>query len=596
MQNAKTVLGVIHERGKKGLPLERVYRQLFNPDLYRLAYGRIYRNRGAMTPGSTPETADGMSQEKIESIIDALRHERYHWTPVRRTYIKKKHSKKQRPLGLPTWSDKLVQEVLRLILDAYFDPQLSVHSHGFRHGHGCHTALREIYHNWQATAWFIEGDISQYFDCIDHQVLLNILAEKIHDGRFLRLIGELLKAGYLEDWKFNATLSGTPQGGVLSPVLANIYLDRLDKFVENTLLPAYNRGDKRRHSVEYTNISAYVRYHKRKGHYQKAKELRRKMQTMPSKDPNDPEYRRLRYVRYADDFLLGFNGPRSEAEEIKQQLGQFLRDTLKLELSESKTLITHARTQGAHFLGYEVTILQEDSARDRRGQRSINGQIGLKVPVDVIREKSQRYQKHGKPVHLQARTHDSVYSIVAQYQQEYRGIVQYYQMAYNLHRLNDLRWTMEQSLTKTLATKLKISVHQVYRRYQTTIQTATGRAKVLQVTVQREGKQPLVTHWGGIPLRWQIDAALDDQPKRIWNDRTELLERLLADTCELCGSRQYIQVHHVRHLKDLRSKQGQVTPTWVKVMAARHRKTLVVCRDCHVNIHAGRPTRMCGVD
>jgi group II intron reverse transcriptase/maturase len=242
MRTADQVLSIIHERGKRGLPLERVYRLLFNPALYLKAYGKIYRNNGALTPGSTEETVDGMSMSTIEAIIEALRYERYHWTPARRIYIEKRHSKKKRPLGLPSWSNKLLQEVMRLILSAYYEPQFSPSSHGFRPGRGCHTALSEIYHKWVGTKWMVEGDIAQCFDALDHSVLLSILSENIHDGRFLRLIEGLLKAGYLEEWRYHATYSGSPQGGILSPLLANIYLDKLDKFVETTLAPACTRG------------------------------------------------------------------------------------------------------------------------------------------------------------------------------------------------------------------------------------------------------------------------------------------------------------------------------------------------------------------
>src|SRR5215210_273658 len=235
MREAETILSIVRERGRRGLPLERVYRLLFNPELYLTAYEKIYRNDGALTPGSTGETADGMSLAKIEAITGALRHERYRWRPARRVYIEKPRSNKLRPLGIPSWSDKLVQEVIRLILEAYYEPQFSDRSHGFRPGRGCHTALSEIQRKWSGTTWFVEGDISDCFGSLDHSILLSILAEKIHDNRFLRLIENLLKAGYLEEWRFNATLSGTPQGGILSPILSNIYLDRLDKYVEQAL-------------------------------------------------------------------------------------------------------------------------------------------------------------------------------------------------------------------------------------------------------------------------------------------------------------------------------------------------------------------------
>jgi group II intron reverse transcriptase/maturase len=459
MRDAETILSIIRDRGRRGLPLERVYRLLFNPNLYLTAYGKIYRNAGAMTPGSTEETVDGMSLAKIEAIIDVLRHERYRWRPARRVYIEKPHSSKLRLLGLPTWSDKLLQEIIRLILEAYYEPQFSDQSHGFRPGRGCHTALTEIQRKWVGTAWFIEGDISDCFGSLDHEILISILSEKIHDGRFLRLIENLLKAGYLEDWKFNATLSGSPQGGIVSPILSNIYLDRLDKFVEKTLLPQYNRKTRRKTHSEYLSLTGRARRLANKGEKEEARELRKRFQRLPSKDPNDPDYRRLRYARYADDFLLGFSGPREEAEEIQQRLTEHMRDELKLELSKEKTLITHARSEAARFLGYEITVMHGDHKHDRKGRRTLNGGIGLKVPADVVRAKCALYMRHGKPIHRPEVTHDSVFSIVARYQQEFRGIVEYYRLAYNLStQLDRLKWVMETSLTKTLAHKLRGSV------------------------------------------------------------------------------------------------------------------------------------------
>src|SRR5438270_7470113 len=369
MRKAETILGLIRERGKKGLPLERVYKLLFNKDLYLTAYGKIYRNKGAMTHGVTEETPDGMSLEKIDAIIEALRYERYHWLPARRTYIPKKNGKK-RPLGMPVWSDKVLQEVIRQILEAYFEPQFSDHSYGFRPGCGCHTALREIYRQWSGTVWFIEGDISQCFDALDHELLLKTLSERIHDGRLLNLMRELLDAGYLEDWKFHQTLSGVPQGGVVSPILSNILLDKLDKYVETYLIPRYTKGDKKRANEKYAQLIKQAHYQRKQGHTQRSEQLRRQAQKLPSGDPADPNYRRLRYVRYADDFLLGFIGPRWEAEEIKQHIGEFLRDELKLELSHTKTLLTHARSEAARFLGYEITIVQKDSKRTIRDTNS----------------------------------------------------------------------------------------------------------------------------------------------------------------------------------------------------------------------------------
>jgi len=388
MRTAETILGLIKERGKKGLPLERLYKLLFNKDLFLEAYGKIYRNKGAMTHGMTDETPDGMSLAKIDAIIEALRYERYHWLPARRTYIPKKSGKK-RPLGMPVWSDKLVQEVIRQLLEAYFEPQFSDRSHGFRPERGCHTALREIYYRWKGTVWFLEGDISHCFDKLNHELLLEILHEQIHDQRFSRLMRELLDAGYLEDWTFHQTLSGVPQGGIVSPILSNILLDRLDRFVETVLIPHYTRGTRRRENLEYRKLIMRSWRHRRQGNIEKAEALRKQAQRLPSQDMRDPNYRRLNYVRYADDFLLGFIGPRSEAEAIKQQLRKFLQEELKLELSEEKTLLTHASSEAARFLGYEVTTLQDDTKHTKRNTngtgtetmcRSINSGIGLRVP------------------------------------------------------------------------------------------------------------------------------------------------------------------------------------------------------------------------
>jgi group II intron reverse transcriptase/maturase len=594
MRTAETVLGIIRKRGSNGLPLEDAYRQLFNPDLYLAAYGKIAANQGAMTRGVTTETVDGMSLKRIQDIIDAIRTERYRWTPVRRVNIPKSNGK-TRPLGVPTWSDKLLQECIRLILEAYYEPQFSQTSHGFRPERGCHTALKTISQQWTGTTWFIEGDISQCFDSLDHMVLLSILREKIHDNRFLRLIENMLKAGYLEDWKYHATYSGTPQGGIVSPILSNIYLDRLDKFIEQRLLPAFNHGTRRKMYPLYNRMNVRAWEMERTGKRAEARILRKHLMTLPTVDPNDPGFRRLRYIRYADDFILGFVGPRHEAEEIKLRVGTFLRDSLKLELSDSKTLITHARTEAARFLGYDIRVHQDNTYRRKahRG-RTINGNVALQVPVEVIRKHCRKHTRGGKPMHRAELLERSVFDILAQYQMEYRGLAEYYALAGNRSvRFPRLRWVMEVGLGKTLASKLKISVSQVWNRYGTTFQTPNGPRRGLEVRIDRGDKPPLVTRWGGITLAYSRDRTpvLNDQPAPLRIGHTDLIQRLLADACEVCGSTDQVQVHHVRHLKDLQRPGRAERPRWLKVMASRRRKTLVVCLGCHTDIHAGRPVQ-----
>lgn len=595
MQTAVAYLELIRERGKKGLPLERVYRQLFNRDLFLTAYGKIYRNKGATTHGVTDETPDGMSLEKIDTITEALRHERYQWLPARRTYIPKKNGKK-RPLGMPVWSDKLVQEVIRLILEAYYEPQFSDHSHGFRPERGCHTALKEVYRTWLGTAWVIEGDISQCFDKLNHELLLKTLEERIHDGRLLNLMRELLDAGYMEDWTFNRTLSGVPQGGIVSPILSNILLNKLDKFVETVLIPKYTKGAIRGLNHEYDRLMNRSKYHRQRGNAEKAEGLRKQAQTLPSRDAHDPEYRRLKYVRYADDFLLGFSGPKSEAEEIKQALRDFLRDELKLELSEEKTLITHARSEAARFLGYEVTVIQDDPKRfiteKGRDRRSLNGKIGLRVPKDVVETKCKSYMRKGHPIHRATLLQESDFTILATYQLEFRGIVEYYRLAYNLASLQKLKWVMEYSLLKTLANKFRMPLPQVVKKYRTETVINDKKYKILRVSIPRQDKKPLVATWGGVSLSWNIKATLEDQPPTVKRGHhSELVQRLLAGYCELCGATENVEVHHVRAMKDLHSYPGREKPEWVKRMIALKRKTMPLCRTCHEDVTNGRPLR-----
>src|SRR5579863_8194783 len=289
MQEAGVVLSVFRERGRQGLPLTQLYRQMFNRELYLLAYGNIYSNQGAMTPGASEETADGMSEEKTGQITGLMRNERYRFSPARRVYIPKKNGK-LRPLGLPSWSDKLVGEVVRLLLEAYYEPQFSGRSHGFRKGRGCHTALREIQRTWTGTVWFIEGDISDCFGSFSHDILLGILAEKIRDNRFLRLIRNMLKAGYLEGWQYHDTLSGVPQGGVTSPVLSNIYLHKLDEFVETVLIPEYTRGKLRARNPEYRKVERAIRQARQRGDRTLVRSLYRRLHSLPSQDPYDPSY------------------------------------------------------------------------------------------------------------------------------------------------------------------------------------------------------------------------------------------------------------------------------------------------------------------
>ena len=584
MQETGVVLGVLRERGRKGLPCTQLYRQMFNRELYLTAYGNIYSNQGAMTPGANEETADGMSEEKIEQIIGLMRNERYRFSPARRIYIPKKNGR-LRPLGLPSWSDKLAGEVVRLLLEAIYEPQFSRWSHGFRRNRGCHTALRDIQNTWTGTTWFIEGDISDCFGSLDHEILLRILAEKIHDQRFLRLIRNMLKAGYLEDWEYRDSLSGCPQGGVVSPILSNVYLDKLDKFVEQELIPQYTRGTRRKCNPEYDRIQYQLARARKRGDRAAARDLEKQLRSLPASDPMDPGYRRLKYTRYADDHILGFIGPKAEAEEIKAKLAKFLRETLGLELNQQKTLITHARSQHARFLGYDITV-QHSRDKITGGRRTVNGTIALRVPRDVIKAQTARYRRRGKPSHRPRLQNLDDYNIVRKYGAEYAGVVNYYLLARDVYRLTTLRWNAESSMLRTLARKHRSSVAKIAARHKAKIETSDGLRTCFEARKHREGKKDLVARFGGIILRQDRRAVIrDPAPAPAAYPRKELVKRLRTRECELCETGTTVTVHQVTGLKTL-GKPGPGQPAWAALMAKMRRKTLIVCAPCHGWIHA----------
>jgi hypothetical protein len=376
---------------------------------------------------------------------------------------------------------------------------------------------------------------------------------------------------------------------VASPILSNIYLHRLDSFVENVLIPEYTQGERRAPNPAYRRVQDAAARARRRGDHATARALRKQLRGLPSRDPNDPGYRRLRYVRYADDHLLGFTGPKAEAEEIKQRLAQFLRDDLKLELSEDKTLITHARTGAASFLGYQITVQHGDHLL-HRGNRTVNGTIALRVPKAAITARCARYLKRGNPAHRTRLINHDDHTIVATYGAEYRGVVQYYLLANDVWRLGRLRWAMETSLLKTLAAKHRSTVPKMARTYRATIDTPHGPRRCFQASTQREGRAPLVARFGGIPLKRHKTAAITDRQPIPTTARKELIGRLLAGRCEVCGGMVDVEVHHVRKLADLDQAGQSRNPTWVKIMVKRRRKTLVVCAACHTNLHSRQLT------
>ena len=595
MRSAQTYIEIVHDRGKRNLPLQRVYRNLQNWELFLMAYGKIYANKGATTPGIDPnDTVDGMSLGRIDEIIQNLKQGTYQWQPVRRTNIPKKNGQ-TRSLGLPVWTDKLLQQVIKMVLEAYYEPKFSKHSHGFRPNRGCHTALREIYTSWNGTKWFIEGDIKGFYDNIVPEVLLGIIERDIKDQKFLKLIRQLLKAGYMANWEFHQTYSGVPQGAVLSPLLANLVLNELDHFVETELLPQYNKGTARRPNLEYARLSSAMKGAKEQGDAERYKQLKKQRQQLPTGEPQDPNYRRLRYCRYGDDFILGYVGTRQEAAEVKQKIQDFL-STLKLSLSEEKTLITHATSERARFLNYEIYIghdntkLTNHKREAKRIGRSLNGKVILSVPREVTQKWQTRFTKNAKAIHHSHLLRCSDYEIVQTYNLEFQGLVNYYTMAHNVSkRMGGVKYQCQQSLTKTLAAKHKQNVTWVYRKYYR--QSEQGLAAFIVTTPNPNNPdKPLTAQFGGKSIQYNPKTTIKDTIPKIHHGLNELVRRLQANKCELCGSSEKINVHHIHKLKDIKKKYKGYSnpPAWVKFMIARNRKTVVVCHQCHVDIHTGR--------
>ena len=594
MEKSERVLKALSDHSQSSdYKYERLYRYLFSEEMFAVAYQRIYAKQGNMTPGTDGKTIDEMSLERIERLIVSLKDESYQPHPARRVYIPKKNGKK-RPLGIPSFEDKLVQEVVRLLLEAIYEGHFEGTSHGFRPHRSCHTALGMIQKSFAGAKWFIEGDIKGFFDNIDHNVLISILRERISDERFLRLIRKFLNAGYVEDWKYNKTYSGTPQGGIISPILANIYLDKFDKYIKE-YAAKFRKGDRRSINPEYWRLNNKKNRLKqklqktsdeqiRKSYLYEIAQLSKQMLSTPHKDAMDADFRRLQYVRYADDFLISVIGSKSECETIKADITQFMREQLKLELSDEKTLITHAQDK-AKFLGYEIFIRKSDAVkRNKDGvlKRDFNGAVVLTLNSAVIQKKLTEYNAlevrniDGKDIWWSKprryMTPMKPEDILAQYNAEIRGLYNYYSLAANVSKeCASFAFIMKMSMFKTLGWKLNTSARKVRQKYQ------KDKDFVIPYNDAKGKQKYRVFYNEGFKKRnAQFDVDYDKLPQTMYVPYPSLVERLKDGRCELCGKEGKVVMHHVRTLTKLKGNNE-----WEKLMLKRHRKTLVVCEDCN---------------
>jgi RNA-directed DNA polymerase len=595
MKPTMEILTKLQENSKKNHDevFTRLYRYLLRPDIYYVAYQHLYSNKGAGTKGVTDDTADGFSEIYIENIIEALKNEMYQPKPVRRTYIKKSNGK-MRPLGLPVFTDKLIQEAIRMILEAIYEPIFSDYSHGFRPARSCHTALAQIKKEFTGARWFIEGDIKGCFDNINHAVLVEIINQKIKDARFLKLIRSFLKAGYMEDWKYHKTYSGCPQGGIISPILANIYLNELDRHVMK-IKKEFDVATKARYTPEYTKlVGLRQRLHnkiknsngiEREKLIEEYKSATAQMLKLPAKQCDD---KKIKYVRYADDFLIAVNGNRQDCEKIKQELTEFISTTLKMELSQEKTLITHSNTP-ARFLGYDVRVRRDQQIKPKGKfkTRSMNNKVELSIPFKDKIEKFlflngivKQRSDNGKlePIHRPQLLNRTDLEIVTIYNAELRGICNYYGLASNFNKLIYFNYLMEYSCLKTLAGKHRSKVSKIRAMYK----DGTGKWAIPYET--KTGiKKMYFANYADCKGKKFTDIV-PQTAKNYSHDVTTLESRLKAKICEVCGcteSDRY-EIHHVNKVKNLKGKSE-----WEKIMIAKRRKTIVVCHKCHMAIHHG---------
>lgn len=599
MRNPEYVLKALNEHGQSSdYKFERLYRILFNEEMFYAAYQNIYAKPGNMTPGTDGKTIDQMNIPRIRRIIESLKDESYQPNPARRVYIPKKNGK-QRPLGIPSFEDKLVQEVLRMILEAIYEPTFENTSHGFRPSRSPHTALIAIQKTFTGAKWFVEGDIKGFFDNIDHEILISILGKRIHDGRFLRLIRKFLKAGYVEDWQFNNTYSGTPQGGIISPILANIYLDVFDKYITE-YAENFNKGKGRRPSKEYARLSrAAIKLRdninqcddkeKRKQLIAKYKEAVSARQSISSGDPMDTSYRRLQYIRYADDFLIGVIGTKAECVKIKEDITEFMSEKLHLEMSQEKTLITHAQTP-AKFLSFEIFVRKSKATKRDVNNNPVvgfNGKVVLNLPMELVRAKLESY----KAIRYKSRNGATVWfpkcrgklmkrpvhEIVALYNAEIRGFYNYYSIANNVSFATaKFGYIMEYSMYSTIAAKLNSSTSKVIDRYK------VGNDIIVPYKDSKGKERHTIFYNGGFKRKDMSPYAnVDLLPHVITVPQPTLIERLKDGICELCGQKGELTMHHVRKLSLLKGENE-----WERLMLKRHRKTLAVCSSCMQNILA----------
>jgi group II intron reverse transcriptase/maturase len=553
---------------------DSIYKLMFDYRMYEIAYHNLKSKPGNLTPGIIPETLDKFSMEWIDETIMLMKNEQFQFKPGRRVMIPKPNGGK-RPLTVASPRDKIVQEVIRMILSAIFEPTFSENSHGFRPGRGCHSALRKIKTQFGATSWFIEGDISKCFDSFDYHILMKIIEEKITDRRFTNLIWKTLRAGYFEFKNYQHSISGTPQGSVISPILSNIYLDKLDEFIE-FFQSKYNKGSEATRNPAWRKLEHLRAKAIKSGDNLIANSYLKKMQLIPSRLPNDPNLRRLYYVRYADDWIIGIRGTRTDAVNLLAQIKEFLKLELNLDLSDEKSKITNPRTDRALFLGTLIGISSHKYYYDGKSGTRLRSasQIRMLAPLDRIYEKlsqvnlMDRKNMKGSPKFLWL--YNDKNEIITLYNAVLRGYLNYYSFVMNYGTLTaSLTHILKVSCAKLLAAKFNLQrVSKVLGKFGPDLK---GNDKVAFIKPPMKIKP------------WDFKVGTSDYIKIIFSSGLSAAS-LNNLSCTNCGSNYRVEMHHVRMLKDLNPNLSAID----RLMIKQKRKQIPLCRSCHLEHHRNK--------
>ena len=588
---------------------QQLYRLLYSEELYIMAYDNLRSNYGAMTAGISGlrGTADGMNMDIIRKVILSLKDQSYQPKPARRVYIPKANGK-QRPLGMPDFKDKLVQEGVKIILTCIYDssvnPTFRPSSYGFRKGLGCHHALKRGYETFEGCAWIIKADVKAFFDEVDHHILINLLKKRINDQRFINLIWKLLRCGYMENGQLHKPKKGTPQGGNVSPILANIYLHEFDLFIEEL---QSKQGTVMKKNPDYSRESSTLRRAKNKvksssrfddenyaDKVNLVNQLDKRLRTIPSLIVAAPNKAVFSYIRYADDWILGLKCTKAVAKDIYDQCEKFFQTKLALKWNKEKSTLSRSTDRDFEFLGVNMHFVNPKQVRViKKKSKTGNPYKFRSVPINTMhylinaQNIFNRLRKKGfvdgnnKPISNKKMINQDIVDIVKTFQSTMRGIINYYRFVHNVQQLNHIYYVLFVSLCKTLAHKGKTRKRQIMKKYE------VGRKLVFRYGVNRQ-KELIVPFYGGLNRdvkAFQIRKIFDDLdpiPKTRFVSTAALWLRI--GICGLCGNKGATEMHHVRHVR----RQGQKYQGFDKVLNYINRKQIPLCHSCHQKVHSGQ--------